>query len=635
MAEQKLSIYEKTEIDGPATKRHKKLVWIGYAVFVVLGLLPTLFKMSWAWRVFGAGLIVPGGGFLAIGGVSGVLFFLLTFLLLCVLGLGLWWATGAQFMPFLIWWGTAILTATVWLREPKWGAYTGIILALVLAALYFVGTRIHNIRKNKAYLARQKERLAFYEEEIPAELAMAEPEVPEGEFEMTEEQLRQERYLFDTALQPLGSWKGFNSAHFPQFSTNSVRYQINQILNTLQQIQCQYTPNFHGYANQAQQDLITRYTHPKMWRYWRLENIWGNGKLSGDPFKWDNVMMTGFFLINVTMYIRNTGDRRYEEPGSITFKDAFATYPYDVHRIAERIKENWANQEYIVYPCEPNFMYSLCNWKAIQSMVSYENLYNTTDWTDNEVRVYNAFVREMGCPDGSSYLFKSDRTGVGVNLPIPTAESFQITMYNTADPELARQTFAFFRQGSYKRDADGTLIHNAIPIDHGDFSMNYCDCAYLAMMPAAEMGDREAYEAAKKTLDERGVRIEENGTIHYRCSTEVNAGVLQSTINSRNGWRRAVVDGPAECTKNAPLLSDAKYEDVMVAKAFSHGTDLELVLYPFEESGCETTLGFSRLQAGATYTVQETGAQFTADGNGEASLTVGLSGRTPLTILPA
>ena len=80
MEERKLSIYEKTEIDGPATKRHKKQVWIAYAVFIVLGLLPTIFKMSWAWRVFGAGLIVPGGGFLAMGGVSGVIFFLLTFL---------------------------------------------------------------------------------------------------------------------------------------------------------------------------------------------------------------------------------------------------------------------------------------------------------------------------------------------------------------------------------------------------------------------------------------------------------------------------------------------------------------------------------------------------------------------------
>ena len=636
MEERKLSIYETTEVDGPVTKKHKRRIWIEYAVMALIGLLPFILDLSWAWKVAGAGLIVPGGGFLAMGGVSGILLFLLVVVIMLLIGLFPWWATGAQFMPFLVWWGTAALTATVWLRDPKWGPVTGLILTLAAAVLYFIATRIHNVRKRKAALARQKERLEFYKEEIPAEEAMAEPEVPDGEFELTEEELRHEQYLFDTAFAPYGSFWGYNNIHSQQFSLNSLRYQTNLMLNTLQQIQCQYTPNFQGYAKEAQENLIKFYTHPKSWRYWRLENIWGNLKFSGDPFKWDNVMMTGFFLVNVTMYTRNNGDKRYEEPGSITFKDKLGTYPYDIHKIANRIVENWAGHDYTVYPCEPNFMYSLCNWKAIQSIISYDGIYGTTIWKDHELEVYNSFVREMTLPDGSSYLFKSGRTGVGMNLPLPTAESFQIPMYNTGDPELARQTYAFFRQGTYKRDRDGTLIHKAIPVDHGNFKLNYCDTAALAMMPAAEMGDREAYDAAKRTLDEKGEKIiEENGAVHFKCSSEVNAALLQSMINTHNGWRRAVVDGPAACTKTGPLLTDAVYPDVLVAKAFSHGDDLELVLYPCNANGCDTTLGLSRLAAGKAYTVKETGAQFIADENGEAKLVVTLAGRTPVTVIPA
>lgn len=618
---------------GPVTKKHKRRLWCYYIVWAIIGLIPAIAGLSWRWQLAGFGWSVPGGGFLALGGAFGILMFILT-LVLMLLAIVAWWLTGYAPFPFLVWGIMLVLPITACYRDSKW-TFPVIWLILGAIVLYFILTRIHNHNMEKRSLKKQKERVEYFKEEIPAELAMAEPEVPDGEFELTEEQLRMQKHLFDLTFGPFGEFQGFTKPKSSQIPLPALRYQINSMQNALQQIQCQYTPNFHGYATQAQRTLIDLYRHPKVWSYWRMENILGNLDFDGNPIKKDNVMMTGFFLVNVTMYMRNTGDLRYAEPGSLTFQNKHGTYKHDVHTVADAIVWNWDHRDYVVYPCEPNFIYSLCNWKAIQSMISYDQIFHTGKWAANADRVYNHFVEEMTSPSGTSYLIKSARMGCGVALPLPNAEAFQIPMYNTEDMDLARKTYAFFRKDSFERDPEGKLHFKAIPFDHGSNSKNYCDTVSLCLFPAKEMGDREAVEAASETLREKCERVEENGAIWYKCSNEANAVMLSASINTRNGWRRAVVDGPAPCTFEGPLLSDAPYPDVMVAKAFSHGKDLELVLYPCDKAGCFATLGLSRMVPGAKYLVAETGETFTADADGTASLNVTIERRTPVTIVPA
>jgi hypothetical protein len=373
------------------------------------------------------------------------------------------------------------------------------------------------------------------------------------------------------------------------------------------------------------------YLHPRVWNYWQMENIVGNLKFGADPIGKENVMLTGFFLLNVTMYMRNTGDMRYAQPGGLTFRDKRHCFPHDAHSLADSIVGNWDTFDYVVYPCEPNWNYSLCNWKAIQSMVSYDALFGTEKWASNERRVMDAYIREMTLPDGSAYLFKTTRTGFGVHFG--AAEAFQIAMYNTVDPAMARKSFAFHRRDTFRRGGDGELSLIPFPFDHGSYSKNYVDTAALALFPANEMGDAEAAQAALRLLEEKATYTEEGGALRYDCSCEVNALLLQATVNTRNGWRRAVVDGPAKSTFSGPLLQEAPYPQVLVAKAFSHGEDLELVLYPGDGGGAQT-LRLGRLVPGKRYCVRETGFAFAAGGDGEAEIEVALSGRTAVTIAP-
>jgi hypothetical protein len=73
----------------------------------------------------------------------------------------------------------------------------------------------------------------------------------------------------------------------------------------------------------------------------------------------------------------------------------------------------------------------------------------------------------------------------------------------------------------------------------------------------------------------------------------------------------------------------------LVAKAFSRGDDLELVLYPGAGEGAQK-IGIERLKPGASYAIKGSNeGTFQADGNGKAALTVNLRGRTPVHIVPA
>jgi hypothetical protein len=84
-----------------------------------------------------------------------------------------------------------------------------------------------------------------------------------------------------------------------------------------------------------------------------------------------------------------------------------------------------------------------------------------------------------------------------------------------------------------------------------------------------------------------------------------------------------------------PVLVDARYPDVLVAKAFSRGDDLELVLYPGAQAGPQR-IGVERLKPGATYAVHGgSAAAFRADEDGRATLEIDLRGRTPVQITPA
>src|SRR5690606_25470046 len=126
------------------------------------------------------------------------------------------------------------------------------------------------------------------------------------------------RFVLDRALQPINGFSGFDVVE--QFQTSAIRYQIFFMLYVLNVLQYAYTPNFHGHVSEAQRNLIEKTTLRRVWCYWVSEAMWGRLSRRTAPVVRDNIMLTGWFSIGLNLYMANSGDHRYAEPGSLNFR---------------------------------------------------------------------------------------------------------------------------------------------------------------------------------------------------------------------------------------------------------------------------------------------------------------------------
>ena len=180
----------------------------------------------------------------------------------------------------------------------------------------------------------------------------------------------------------------------------------------------------------------------------------------------------------------------------------------------------------------------------------------------------------------------------------------------------------------------------AIPNDGVDFG-NYragklVFAAGTILLNAREFGDERLAQAAQNTLDLHCGRTETDGVVSYsKGSNLANMSALLGRLMSRDDWKETTLNGPARSTRMGPLLDEVKYPDVLVARAFSHGEDLELVLY-HGGGAKQQRLGLARLKPGQSYDVLGAAAgKITADPAGRATLDVTFNGRTAVTITPS
>jgi len=172
-------------------------------------------------------------------------------------------------------------------------------------------------------------------------------------------------------------------------------------------------------------------------------------------------------------------------------------------------------------------------------------------------------------------------------------------------------------------------------IDPGHYKPGVLFAYVAVIMCAREFGDDDLAEATLRSMEQDCGRTMENGVLSYRKgSCLANVWGVEARLMRTGDFRNSFVKGPPKSALAGPILVAASYPDVLVAKAFSRGQDLELVLYNGKAPGPQQ-LGIERLKAGATYRV--TGATeptLTADAQGRATLSVQLDGRTAVRLDP-
>ncbi len=623
--------------DGPLTRATVRRSLLVYAAVCLLGLLPSLFGASPAWQAFGLGLWLPGAGFIAVGGWWSLLFPVT--LLLFAGALIAWFGAGMVIAPVIVCGAVAAaLVAVALIGDSTWGGAAYVVPLLTAAVVTYQWRRI------AAHVARDRLRLDARRQFLPRAIDMAKARavaVPyPAERELNEAQLGMARYALDRALQPIGDLNGYD--HRDQFQTAALRYQINHLGFALALLQCHYTPSFQGYLGQAQRNLIEQYLQRRIWNYWIYETAWGHLNLTNfDPASRDNIMLTGWLGLHANLYMIASGDRRYGDLGSLTFRlNERTAYAHDAHSLARSVAENFERAKFCLYPCEPNWIYPICNHYGMTSLVAHDTLFGTKYAETHLEHWLHRLDNEFTDAKGSIIGLRSELTGWVP--PFPSGELGYANFTHAFAPDRAWRLWSIARtelEPLVRRiDGEDVLVFPGAGFDFGNYGRGHVSGYAGTLACAREFGDADFAAAAARGLDRAGgLDVSAEGRRYTKGSNLANASALQGLLLQRDDYRRLVTQGPAASTRNGPILTDASYPDVLVARAFSHSEDLELTLYPGKSPGRQT-IKVERLQRHRRYAVtgSNTGTEtVVADGEGAASLVVNLHERTPVRLTPA
>ncbi|MGH9138797.1 MAG: hypothetical protein ACRD0G_17430 [Acidimicrobiales bacterium] len=613
---------------GPRVGRLLKRTAVGFGVLWLIGSLPVILGAGHAVTAFGLGLWFPGAGFLY---SSDVPLLVLTLVLFAVAFLA-WFGSGNLIAPLAVWLAAAGGAAARATSGPWEWAEIGVpVITLAVVAVGLVGRE----REFRRARRRAEDRNRYLVRHTPVRAPHA---AERRAREATVEDLAHARFALDLALQPHDDFTGYEFVD--QFQTASVRYQINFNQYALAFYQATCAPAFRGYLALAQRNAIEKVTHPRVWRYWRLENLWGNLDPNPDPIRRDNIMLSGYLGLMLGLYESGNADPRYSDPGALIFAHGDRRFAYDYGTICEALVANFRRARLGQFACEPNWVYASCNATGFNSLVLHDRLHGTT----HAAELYDSYRRsvldEFTTTDGRITAIRSSRMGFTIpSLTSTMADAGTVCWMTPTLADLANRTWAIVRNELVLRDRDGTpslALRGWDKIDVGSYKPSDVTAHIMCLSAAREMGDETLAGELQAIVDARFQPRTVDGVTRYEAaSTFSNLAAVVGRFNRVGGWSQNVAEGPDPRVVKGPYLDDAPYPQVLVARADTDGAALDLVLQPGGRAG-RYAIMVRGLHAGSDYQVRgavDIGA--VADVSGAARLEVDVVGRTEVRVAPS
>lgn len=622
---------------GPVTAARLRRTGLAYLVIAACGLVLALSGAGPGLESFGLGLVFPGGGFLHFlaGGAWSVVLHLacaLFALLLFVVALVLWFATGNQAAPIIVWLGAALAAGAM--GHPHTFAGSPVLVAALAVGTVGGGWWVHR-RLLAAKLARREAHNAALGRLPTASTPLAADGVTPLVEELSPDDLAALRYALDRALQPVDGFAGFD--FIDQFQPAAIRYQINNLGYVLSLANYVHLPALQGWLKRAQENLVEKKKLQRVWNYWALESLWGNFRHAPDPIGRDNVMYSGWYAAQIGLYALATGDRRYDAPGALTLeRDSGERYVHDYPSLVRTLLENERASEFCLFPCEPNWIYPLCNNQAVVGIKAYDRLHGTGCWAEMEALYRRRLEEEFIDVDGHFVLIRSTRTGFTIpGLSSSKEDAIFAFWMHAVFPDLALRAWEIARHELFRRGAHGLELIPLKPwLDAGNYRFNTAYALGALGMAARELGDGDALVAVRTAMDELPTNRAGGVLSHPGCSTWSHAFLLKTRVGRANGLADLVAHGLPAAWREGPVIEELAWPDVLAARAVSDGAALEAVLYPGRDPG-RHALGLARLQPGRRYRCEGcVDPEGVADATGRLSVTVALEGRTPVRITP-
>ncbi|KAL3470047.1 hypothetical protein BJX99DRAFT_267696 [Aspergillus californicus] len=595
---------------NPITLRYQRRTQLQYAFLAVAGLSGFYASENNRVRVAGLSCLFPGAGFLAVGGVVGVVGLALSvaFIPLSVFA---WFGAGGLAFVLANWIIPALIAVSIIKRSSLIWEPAGPISILLVTGLLTALT-ISSRRRHTRSLKLRETRNALLDKEHQEWELRAQPRPDDTDKrELSIDELRMFQHFVQIAHQGIDDWS--NYAAIDQFQTAAFRYQLYGLQWMLAFVQKYWMPSFHGYLKSGQEMLIEKSTTEDVMSYWKWESLWGKFSLDWNPAVRDNIMVTGYILLCLSLYEKLTGDKRYTRKDSLNFRITNrAQYPHNAESIFESLMSNWDRCSYCLFPCEPNWIYTLCNLVGMQGVIAYDTL-NQTGRVDPLIasRFHPSFERDFMNPDGSVVTLRSAITGfpvigiAGVIGDVSAAATSGAVM-----PNLSRRLWLISREAHVHKNEKGKFtlknLVGADKIDVGNYTSGPGFAFSLFSQCAAEFGEEELA---------RDLLAEIENSLHPTVTSPTGSGavmaqglsllgcmnIFRARISKRDDWARLITAPPDPIVLASPKLDDVPFPRVMVASCYPVGeSGVSFVVRGPAEAGV-FTLGFKDLHEGASY----------------------------------
>lgn len=624
---------DRLNLCGPITQRRIIRLGLVYLGMFSLGLI-LLSSGSARWQIFGLGIILPGGGFLAYADLGTAhaavhfAWFALTFVSF-VAALLVWFATGNVLAPPFVWLSAAVLAVAMNHNEIQqsaiWSVPAGTI-AMILPTVAIVFLR-------RRYAARRRQEANKYLAEIGRQTAFEFRPVQNVTIgaELSECDLKLMRLLLDRALQPVENFDGFE--WIDQFQTAAVRYQLNFVGYALSMAQASRLPALGSYLEEAQRRLIDKQTDHKIWRYWAPENLWGNFTVDANPLARQNIMFSGFCAAQIAMYHAATGRRDYDQVGSFTLRHPSGrSYESDLPALITVLRREQRRSVFHLVACEPNWIYPLCNSIVAAAMTAYDHM--NDDRPRGQAQLRQALESEFIDLAGRFVPCRSSHLGLALPM-IGGAQPQAMTSFflNATLPDIALRQWLLQRRKLIDAEKSKPQLKRTHfwPIDTGNYGFSRASAYAGTALAAIEIGDADVGKLCLDALDkECPAKVAEG--VWYRPYASVWAHAVELFARSArtNGFRDLITNPRA--TTMLPTLNAVPYPQVLVARAVHADGMLAATLYPGEGKG-RFRLGLSGLRPGGHYVCDGTEeSRILANGRGEAEVTVEIDARTEILV---
>jgi hypothetical protein len=603
------------------------------ATVVVASLVLVFVVDTPAATAIGLSLIFPGAGFLYAG--SPILF--VVTVLLFWGALILWWGMSAVFLPWIVM-AAAAAGAAALAGGDTWGwaiPATYVLFAGVLGfALY---TNEHRYRTKRAAIPELNRYLASAEQPTPVQRQL---EPTEADSEML-------KWLLDLSLQPVDDFAGFDYGE--QFhGPTCLRYQLCIMGSAMALANANLLPNYPSLITQAQENLVEKQTDIRNWRYWRIENILGNLDFNPDPIVRDNIMLSGWLLNQIGEMEAASGSTKFDEPGSLQFvwRDG-RVFSYDHHSLAEVVAKNFLSADLGIFPCEPGWVFTVCNAIAAEGMKGYETAHESDLYRQITPALRAGIFEEMMTPDGAIRHVRSTQFGFTYRDGDNIGEYFTSGLHGFVDfaPDMARRGSLLQLRGVPEKMAalkglikDGELdLKLPATRERSTGYMTSMNEWFKVIAGAHAVGEEELSDAAWRRM------LRDCATGRSFPERPLTGGAQNTALMMMVRWGTPLSGGDLVARgfvpPVGPILEYAPYPDVLVSKArCEDGESLDLTIEPHRAgSGDVHELTFLVAERGKAHRLTGDGVDETLqpDASGRVVVSLPIAARMNLNLFPS